>query len=534
MSWLVAAQLAVLGIRWAYHRWFEDKDSPAPQDEIQIPLTQEGAAYPLIYGRCRVREPILAWAGDIDAEANPDDGGLDSQTYWQGAPFLYYGTFLFNIGIGFQIYDGVQPANYVYGIYAGDERISDGPHALLTSPGAPYVRLSELVGNGDNESAVSTGPRPCFVTTLYNQGNDKGSEFYIGGLVEFYNGRSDQTLVNGSGTPTTAAADRMVDEGVSASLIPGYRGMLSIFLGGESGSAPGIESTKWALGSSGRMHAMGFEAGSYPVASFGSPTIGSEANPVDVLYDLLTGTRGKLGLPASLIDTTSFQAAANTIYAEGDGYSRSVPAGRARDMISELLLQMDAVLYPDHDARKFKLKLIRPDYVYSDLLIITPDTAESLEFVESYGWTGQPRKFRLVFSNRLKEYDDDSVIATNDGNAFAQIEAAEEFQIRMPGICTATNARAHLSREASARARPLKKLKAICSRAFRVLNPGDAVRVGWPEYNLTGVFRVATPSRRGATDNTVELDLIEDHFYTHRFEVTDTGGLPTPPSGAVE
>jgi len=531
-GWLIAAELALLGIRWGYHRWFEDKDSPAPQDEIQIPLTAEGAAYPLVYGRCMVREPILAWAGEVDAEPDPDDGGLDSQTFWQGAPFLYYGTFLFNIGIGFQTYDGVQPANYIYGIYAGDERISDGPHPLLISPGAPYVRLSDLVGNGNNESAVSTGPRPCFVSTLYNQGDDQGSEFLVGGLVEFYNGGHNQKLVT-AGTPTTAAGDRMVDEGATATQVPGFRGLLSVFLGGESGSAPGLESTKWCLGSSGKMHAMSFEVGSYSVSNFGSPTIGSEANPVDVLYDLLTGSR-KLNLPTSMIDTTSWQEVANKLYAEGNGYSRSLPRGSLREMIREILLQGDIVMYPHHASETIKLKAIRADYVYSNLLVIDPDSCESLKFVDSYGRSTMPNKFRLVYSNRNKQYADDSVIATNDGNAFAQIAAGEELLIRMPGVCTATNARACLAREASARGRSLMKLQAIVSQKFRNSMPGDALVVNWPEYGLAGrVFRLATPSRRGQDANTLELDLIEDHFYTFRFQTGDGTGLPSLPGDAA-
>lgn len=518
---LLAIEGALLLGSWAYHRWLAPSDSPNPQDEIQIPLTADGTPYPLIYGRCRVRQPILAWAGNAEAVSVEDVSALDADTYYQGAQYLYYSEFLFNIGIGFEVFDGVQPSNAIHSIYAGDERLPDGPYSLLEPP-ANYSRLSELVGNGNYEGVTS----PCFVWAHYDLAEEKGSEWEIGGLVEFLNGKYDQQLVDPT-TPyaaTTVAGER-IGTISDPSEIPGFRGMLSVFLGGRD--------NRWGLGSSGRMQAMSFEVASYPTLNFGSPTIGLEANPVDVLYDLLTGKRGKLGISQSLIDTTSWQAAADTLYAEGNGYSRAIPAARALDVVREILAQIDGVIRPNYDTNKLELKLIRPDFKPADLLHITVDNCESVSLAEAFGWGTLPNRFRLTFQDRTINYQDNSATAANEGNAYGQSDA-EELQIQMPGVCTLVNALKLVAREASIRSMPLMRLRATVSNAFRSLGVGDPVALSWPTLNISGaIFRVATPIRGGRDDNKIELNLIQDTGYTHRSATTDTGGLPSHPGEAV-
>lgn len=527
---LLAIEGVLLLGSWAYHRWGPQPEGPAPQDEIQIPLTADGTPYPLIYGRCRVREPILAWSGDMVPEPDPDDGGLESQSFWQGAPFRYRGLFFFNIGIGFQCTTGHQPGNYIYSIYAGDDRLSDGPFPLL--PPNNYVRLSELVGTGNYESAYATGPRPCWIDTYST--TDKGPEYLIRGQVEFYNGSEDQQLVNET-TPfvaTTIAGERMGETG-DASEIPGFLGMISIFLGGQDLTGSGGSNSMWDLGSSGRMQAMSFEVASYPTLNFGSPMIGVEANPIDVMFDLITGKRGKLGLPQSMIDTTSWQAAADTCYAEGNGYSRAIPNGRARDQLREILVQIDGVIRPNYATNKIEIKLIRPDFNPRDIPHITVHNCSDAKLVEAFGWTGLPNRFRLLFQDRANNYQDNSATAANEGNAYDQGDA-EEVQIQMPGVCTLANAVKLVSREASIRSMPLMKLRVTVDRSFLRVGVGDAVAMTWPPLGIAGaIFRVATPARGGRDDNSIDLDLIQDAGYTHRWETSDTSGLPSHPTEAV-
>lgn len=521
MSYALLIQAGVLAIQWGYHRWFEKPDHGKPQNEIQIPLTADGTPYMMIYGQCRVREPILAFSGEVIAQENPETFGspsLDSQAFWQGAPYLYFGEYLFNIGIGFQTFANHQPANYILSVYAGDQRISDGPFSLFPTFSI-YHRLSELTGNGNYESSFSTGPLPCWLDTYEQVSNSQGSEQLYRGNCEFYNGSSDQELVDPiTLVPTTVAGERMAAIG-NAAEIPGYRGLLSLWLGGEGTS-------RFCIGSSGRMAAFSFEVASYALLTFGTPKIGVDCNPVDALFDLFVGTRGKLGIPQSMIDIPSWTHAANVCFAEGNGYSRAAPAGTAKQRVSEILQQIDGLIYPNHKIGKFVLKLIRADFNPTTLMHITPDNCTDIEFVEEFGWTSLPSKLRLIFSNRQKQYDDDSVGVDNQANAYGQEGEVEEVQVRMPGVTVVTNAKNVARREMMARSRPLAKLRATVGREFGRLNPGDPVLLSWPNSNIgAAVFRLATPARGARDSNLIVLDLIQDFGYTHVFETSDTGGL---------
>lgn len=530
MSYALLIQAGILAIQWGYHRWFEKPDHGNPQNEIQIPLTADGTPYTMIYGQCRVREPILAYSGEVIAQENPETNGspsLDSQAFWQGAPYLYFGEFLFNIGIGFQTFPAHQPANYILSVYAGDQRISDGPFPLFAPGFNIYHRLSELTGNGNYESSFSMGPLPCWLDTYEQMASNQGSEFLYRGNCEFYNGSSDQQLVDPvTLVPTTVAGERMAALG-NDSEIPGYRGILSLWLGGEGTS-------RFCIGSSGRMAAFSFEVASYALLTFGSPKIGVDCNPVDALFDLFIGTRGKLGIPQSMIDLPSWTYAANVCFAEGNGFSRATPAGTAKQIVSEILQQIDGLIYPDQRLGKFVLKLIRADFNPTKIPHITPDNCTDIQFVESFGWTSLPSKFRLLYSNRNKQYDEDSVTGDNAANAYGQEGEVEEVAIRMPGICTTTNAKNALRREMMARTRPIAKLRATTTRQFLRLNPGDPVVLTWPASNIGGmIFRLATPVRGGRDSNTLELDLIQDFGYTHFFETSDTGGMTADPTDPV-
>jgi hypothetical protein len=69
------------------------------------------------------------------------------------------------------------------------------------------------------------------------------------------------------------------------------------------------------------------------------------------------------------------------------------------------------------------------------------------------------------------------------------------------------------------------KCRAIVDRTFAYTNPGDPIRVTWPEYGLDGVvFRVAQVTRGTSKSSKITMELVQDHFYVFRQEA-----YPTPP-----
>lgn len=483
---------------YAYHRWIaEDSTPPKPKParEIDIPRTDDGAAIPMIYGRCRVRSPWLAWTSAF--EATPGD----EVSFGNQAAFIYSMDMFFVLGIPFP--DGDQG---IHNVFVDDLKLLGGPF------------LDALTGDGGNETPaiVDSG------ATLADA--DQG---FIGQCVEFLNGKSTQQLCNQT-TPfaaTTAAGQRMAASAGSGAFVPGFRGYLSALLHNTGG-------VQWFIGSSPRTGAYSFECSSYPtedqcvttsdvLGEFGQPVklpkIGLEANPADVLRDVLVS---KLGVSTAYVDDATFAAAGLTLYKEGDGYSRAHDDGaEAGEVVEEILKQIDGVLREDPATGKVQLKLIRADWDPSAVPLISPACCDRLENFSAGGRSNLTTKIRIVFSNRDKDYQDDSEPAHNQAAAAGQDGVVREIVIRMPGICTAANARAHATRELSARSRPIARFRATCDRTGQLttLRPGDPVVVTWPRYGVSEMAcRVAHVGRGQLGDDKISLDLIQDFVTVHR------------------
>jgi hypothetical protein len=466
---------------YVYHRWIEDQPPKQnPGEGIKIPTSSEGSAVPLIYGRIRVKAPIMAWWGTAQVHPGSDVGS--------SSPFVYGVDIFFVLGIPFENGNA-----HVLAMWAGERKLGEGP------PG-----LGSRTGDGGRETPV-----PMDTSALPGDGG------FVGGQVEMLNGNPGQTLVDGSLASTTWAADRMILYGVPPQQIPGYRGYLSFFLFNGS-------SVAWYIGPNPQPDSYSFEATSYPTTSFGDSgvnnTIGDDANPVRVIYDIMTATLGKLGLSSTLIDTASFVAAALTVQDEAHGFSRvwdqTTDAG---EYVNEILKQIDGVMFEDPVTGTVKIKLIRADYFIDDIASIDPSNCSAIENFAAAGMTDVTNKVRLVYTNRANEYRDGSGLAINQANALGQDGEVREVVLQMPGVCTQELADNLAGRELTYRCRPLMKCRAIVNRSLYLETQGNAVLLTWPEANISRmVFRVANVTRGTLEDGKIALDLIQDAFYNWR------------------
>jgi len=525
----LAAGGFILG-RYVYHRWVADwlgwgPADPKPVREIRVPISEEGAPVPLIYGRCLVDRPILAWLGvPHSAFVDPDDAEPKGTYPLVIGQHIYRCNMFFNLGIGFP--NGTQRIH----------RMWAGGLELLNPPIADSVAMSVLTGDGNFEHlghtlvayGVPSVVAPCLVSTRTTGAETTG--IVTEGKIEFLNGNSNQTLVDPvTLEPTTNAGYRMtepgLDDNVPSEEVPGYRGYLSVFLSNQIGASP--HGDDWAFGTSPAPTAYSWEASSYPADQLGpSDRIGFEANPADVIYDLLTGTFGKLGISAHLVDVDSFAVAAATLAAEEHGYSRALDElEEAGELIMGILRQIDGVIYEDPTDTKIKIKLVRGDYDPNTVPLITPSSCREIQGYAAGGWLNVVNKIRVVFPDRQIQYRDNSVVAMNTANAVGQDNQVREAQLRFPGVCTSALAEELASRELSARSRPIAKCSAIVDRSFYRTVTGDVVALTWPEYGISGMlFRVAGVDRGTLENGEIRLDLIQDFFYSHRGSVIGGGG----------
>jgi hypothetical protein len=467
--------LGFLGLQYVYHRWIEDKPvtKEKPQ-EISLPRVDEGSNVSLIYGRCRVRAPILAWHDTPTREdGDPFGNGYPTGTY------VYQMHMFFVLGIGMADGDG---ESAVHGMWAGEKKFSGVWGAKETSIPAE-LQVS---------SGVDVGP--------------------IGSLAYYYDGNP---LQDPGGD---LLGTRQIAAGVDVFHIPGYYGYVSVLLYNNIGG--------WYCGSRPNIPQYSFEVSSYSTghAQLGTyARVGSESNPVNVIHDLLCSHFGKLGLSESLIDMTSFQAAQYTLHTESHGYSRAIEeASDADGLIMEILKQIDGVLRFNPVTNKIEIKLVRNDYDPTTIPHITKSNCVRLESFAMGGRTNLVNRVRVVYPNRDNDYADDSEVARNQANAAHDV--VNEMVIEMPGVCTQPLAATIAGRELAARSRPIMKFRAIVSRSFVRVLQGDAVKVTWTNPDLAGVImRVANVEHGTLEDGAIALDLIQDYFYVHRNQT------PRPP-----
>lgn len=483
-----AIVIGILVGQYIYHRLTEEDPR---KDNTVIPraTTGEGQAVPLVFGSVRVRTPFVVWSGNART--------ID----YTGAPTpmrLYQIDVLFAIGIPF--FDGVTKLG---NIWIGDRKAGYAP-----VPPPWGTTLGSAPSVIDNSVAVGQYS-PMFVTFAADW--------------DFFDGNSAGDMSIGS-----FLRQSMIEAGIPTTHIPGYRGYAMFHAYRMSCTSPEIPE-------------LNFELVSFPFNQLYGinyiPTkIGDDANPADVIASLLCDQFAKHGLdPDDWLDFPSFKKSAETLLSEGMGFSRAWDQRTpTRDMISEVLRYVDGVLYQNNTTGKVHFDLVRPDYDPNALDEINESNCTSLENLAAGGWTDTPNKYRVVFSDRSDNYNENSGSAQNMANAVGQDGEVIEKVARHPGCTTKDAANLVAARDLAADSRPVTKFRATVDRTFAGKFPGGVVRVTWPKENIIGrVFRIGRVNLGAKNANVVQLDLIEDAFFVHRRRVSHTPPVNPFPGGPI-
>lgn len=514
--WIALISLGIMLGDYIYHRWFQDQPAkPTAGRDIKVPSSTEGGVVPLYYGQCLVKSPVLAWWGGPEVRA-----GVDGYLFDASRPWLYSLSMFFVVGIGFSGFANVRLKN----IYVGSSTLTinrgtDGGDELFTGydgAGGTYYTFSPLL------PAASTNG-VWFTTTSYPLVNGVD---VMGGYVQFLHGHPDQLMVDGSGNPLNQGAAWMLRNLVNQQEIPGYRGYTTIALTGMAGNqtedVPLGFMGNWQIGSQAQPPTYAFEFISSPEGAGSGLFLyedGSiDVNPMDVCYDLLTGTMGKLGLDPTRLDSTSMTRCAQTLANEGLGMSIAWDDGQdAKQYLDEVMQQIDGAYYEDPQTGKIVFKLIRADFDPTKLKEINPSNCSGLDNFAASGWTDVTNRVRVSYTDRFNGYVDGSVTDDNLGNSVGQTGEVRDIQIQFKG-CNQQRQAAQLSiRELQARSRPLLKCRATVDGSFYRAVVGDPLILTWPDANISRVvMRVASVSRGTLKDGSIIIDLLQDYFYTHR------------------
>jgi hypothetical protein len=117
-----------------------------------------------------------------------------------------------------------------------------------------------------------------------------------------------------------------------------------------------------------------------------APDSWPDANPAHIIYAILVDRAYGLGTPPALIDTTSFTAAAATLFNESFGLSfirTDRESGEA--VISDVLDHISGSLYDDPATGLKTLKLFRADYDVNALVSLTPENSRIVKAGRTQG-----------------------------------------------------------------------------------------------------------------------------------------------------
>jgi hypothetical protein len=429
---------------------------PSNLSDVRFPRSDEGSPVPLVFGTVRLRGPNTIWMGDFQTIAITQKvkTGLFSSKRQT---------------IGYKYYVGLDLA-LCLGPGVVLKRIWAGKHTVWS-------------GTVSTEDVVSIDEPELF-----------GGEKQRGGLqgdVAFYPG------------DFSATQDAYV-AGFVGSDLPRYGGIChAVFRSFYVGTSPQLEPFSFEL----QRLTDGLGLGAKAIVN------GVDMNPMELLYDAVAQRWGRLGIDVADLDVASWTACGNTLYDEGNGMSLMVDrANTGKDIVEEVLRQIDGVLYQDPETGKIVAKLIRADYTLGSLASFDPSNVAEMSEFTAQTWAETYNQCRVVFTNRAKDYV--------DGTSMEQNLAGIGFQGRVrsltknfPAVNTAEQAAYLAARSLSYVCVPLAKCRLVMNREALALRPGTPFKLTWPEYGLTDAVFRAQRFDLGEVDNgRVIVEAAQDRF----------------------
>lgn len=263
----------------------------------------------------------------------------------------------------------------------------------------------------------------------------------------------------------------------------------------------------------------------------GSSTLGTAVikamNPAHIVYECLTNREWGRGLPRQVIDDSSFRIAADIFHAEGFGLCmRWTRRDEIKAFIKVVLDHVFANLYVDRRTGKVGIKLIRADYVKSELPLFTSETGLlSIEDADvSSSGTSPLNEVRVVWRDPVTN-EERTVRHVNGAARQAAGGVSNNGTFEFPGLPTELLAQRVAKRQLNIASRSLRRFNLTLGRRAYTLIPGSAIRIQDGPRNIRDmVVRVATINYGSSGDRTIKCTVVQDEF-----GLPSRGLSPLPP-----
>ena len=348
-----------------------------------------------------------------------------------------------------------------------------------------------------------------------------GNETVYIDAPDLFGGDKQEGGIQGSMRVLMGGPTQVAPSGLSSmlgGLVPGFRGYVSLFFDGLIGAMNPYPKT-WKFRVRRTNKGWDNDAVWYPEKAAiwlgtGQSHAGIRAmNPAHILYELWTNRDWGRGISASRLDLTSFQTAADQLYAEGFGLCL---VWARQESISEymqiILDHIGAACGPDLSTGKIRVKLIRDDYVAATLPIFGYDSGLlGIDDEQATAADAITNEIMVSWFDPVKKRQRQTAPVQNLGSiqAVGRHTSVREY----PGLPTAALAARVAQRDLRASGRALKRYKIRLDRRGYLIQPGDVFRISDPDRGLESVVLRAGRVEEGSiTDGTITITAVQDVF----------------------
>lgn len=329
----------------------------------------------------------------------------------------------------------------------------------------------------------------------------------VSGLISWLPGDLKQTLSEFLATKL----------GVTTRTAPGFRGIASLFFTDSLNSTTGFYWTAnnpylkdvWARF---RRPPVGLNP-SIAMIQLDNDANGNTqygANPAHMIFECQTNTDWGEGSEYGAFDISSYETAAQTLYDEGFALAAKwMRPATIEDFTGEVLDHINGIQYDSIRTGKRTLKLLRDDYVISELREINQDNATMSKF-QRKAWGEISNEVVATWTNPETE-SEQSVTAQDLGGIAAQggiVSTGRNFyMVRSEALALRL-----AERDLAMAVQPVAVCDVEVSRTLWDVEPGDVFKLTWPDYGISQVIVRVLQVTNGADKESLSLKLTEDVF----------------------
>lgn len=505
MLWMLLLFAAQLILGTLFKPRVVDSSKPATLKEVSVPQIDQSRKIPTIWGTVKIDAAQIGWFGDFESrrQTKKVKSGLFSSTT-QTLCFRYY------LGIHFAFCHG--EVDELKEIWAEDKLAWSGN---VTS--GDFTLSNVTVFGGDREEDL-----------------EKRAEGGLFAKCTFYNGSTSQLQnaylqsILGTDIPAYRGVSHLVwhgpSSGITSNSVSSQYQLLEPYLSGYVGLSPNLKNMGFVLK----------RIPKYISAAYWEINSG-DANPADVIYEILINEKWGLGLSSALIDSASFLAAAETLFNEGLGFSAEWQRSEQVDTIlDEILKYIDGVLYTDPVTGLFTLKLARKDYVVDSLPQVNENNFAEVVSFSRGSLDDSVNEVRVTYIDRFNKYKDASEIAQDLANYRLQGKR-NPVTTSYIGISNSTTAGKIAQRDLRTLSTSIIKCNLKVNRELFEARPAGLFRFSWTKRGVTQVVMRITRVNFGEYDNgMMEIEAVQDIFsLSNSIYAVSNGTLWTDPVGTA-